>query len=83
MGMTSDAGGTGEYGAAEFVTKPADFEILKTQLRQRANCLPVETKKLGAVSNDRSPNFPGTRAKVGFGQLLPDRDAWQTGSSAP
>jgi hypothetical protein len=34
MGMTSGAGGTGEYGAAEFVTKPADFEILKTQLRQ-------------------------------------------------
>jgi hypothetical protein len=63
IGVTSDAGGTGEYGAAGFVTKPADFEILKTQL-------PVyrpRTKQLGAVLNDRSPNFPGTRAKVGFG----------------
>jgi len=34
MGVTSGAGGTGEYGAAEFVTKPADFEILKAQLHQ-------------------------------------------------
>ena len=24
----------GEYGAAEFITKPVDFDVLKTQLRQ-------------------------------------------------
>jgi CheY-like chemotaxis protein len=25
----------GEYGAAEFITKPVDFDLLKTQLRRR------------------------------------------------
>jgi DNA-binding NtrC family response regulator len=28
-----------EYGAAEFVTKPVDFEYLKTQLRQLPSAL--------------------------------------------
>ncbi len=27
----------GEYGAAEFVTKPVDFDLLKTQLRELPN----------------------------------------------
>ena len=34
MATTSADGGPGEYGAAEFITKPVDFEMLKECLRQ-------------------------------------------------
>jgi DNA-binding response OmpR family regulator len=29
----------GEHGAAEFITKPVDFEMLKERLRQHAQCI--------------------------------------------
>jgi YesN/AraC family two-component response regulator len=44
-GVTSGAGGTGEYGPAEFVTKPADFEIVKTQLRQLSTAADQEARR--------------------------------------
>jgi hypothetical protein len=32
-GNRARCAGAGEYGAAEFITKPVDFDFLKTQLR--------------------------------------------------
>ena len=32
--MTSAAGSASEFGAAEFITKPVDFDFLKQQLQQ-------------------------------------------------
>jgi len=38
----------GEYGAAEFITKPVDFDLLKTQLR---DCPTLRTDYPSAASN--------------------------------
>jgi hypothetical protein len=55
----------GEYGAAEFITKPVDFP--KTQL-------PRSVRRRGltnpnAASNGRFQTIPGVHVKVGLGAL--------------
>ena len=52
-----------EYGAAEFLNKPVDFERLKAQLwiARRPG------SKLTAQSKDRLPPASGTRTTVAFG----------------
>jgi len=52
-----------EYGAAEFLTKPVDFERLKAQLWIARH----PGSKLTAQSKDRLPPASGTRTTVAFG----------------
>jgi len=55
----------GEYGAAEFITKPVDFDFLKTRASRS-----VRRRRLtnpNAAPNGRFQTIPGALVKVGFG----------------
>jgi len=48
----------GEYGAAEFITKPVDFNFLKTQLRDlsdAADCLTPALPRMAAAKLSLAP----------------------------
>jgi DNA-binding NtrC family response regulator len=53
-------------GAAEFLTKPVDFEYLKAQLRQLPS---AHIEERAARSNDRSPPAPIDPGAPGEGRL--------------
>ena len=55
----------GEYGAAEFITKPVDFDCLKIQLRDLSDGRGLTNPS--AVSNGRFQTIPGVHVKVAFG----------------